>query len=117
MTHNKYSTRYYSSKQEKAVAKTIGGKQVANSGATTFSKGDVTNPDWLIECKTATTAKSSFSIKREWLQKNKEEAFAMNKPYNALCFDFGNGSNRYYVIDEKTFTGLIEALEAYNEEV
>ena len=28
-------TRYYSSKQEKAVAKAIGGKQTPNSGATT----------------------------------------------------------------------------------
>lgn len=100
-------TRFYSNRQEKAVAKQLGGKQTSNSGATAFNKGDVTTDDWLIECKTATTAKASFSIKREWLSKNKEEAFAMGKQYNALCFDFGNGSNRYYVIDEKTFKEVI----------
>lgn len=96
-------TRFYSNKQEKAVAKAVGGKQTANSGATAFQKGDVTTDEWLIECKTATTAKSSFSIKKEWLEKNKEEAFAVGKSHNALCFDFGDNGTRYYVIDEKTF--------------
>ena len=106
----RFNTRYYSNKQEKAVAKTLEGKQTANSGATAFSKGDVTTKDWLIECKTCTTKKASFSIKKEWLDKNKEEAFAMRKPYNALCFDYGN-SSRYYIVDEKTFIKMKEALE------
>lgn len=35
---NKNSTRYYSSKQEKKIAKTVKGKLQANSGATLFSK-------------------------------------------------------------------------------
>ena len=103
-------TRFYSSKQEKAVAKAIGGKQVANSGATAFSKGDVRTADWLIECKTCTTEKKSFSIKKEWMEKNREEAFAMNKDYNALAFDFGDGDN-YYIVDEKTFIRMKEALD------
>lgn len=104
-------TRFYSNKQEKAVAKKIGGKQTANSGATAFSKGDVQTEEWLIECKTTTcTAKASFSIKKQWLEKNKEEAFAMGKYYNALCFDYGDGK-RYYIVDEKTFIKMKEALE------
>jgi len=105
---NKRPTRFYSNRQEKAVAKVIKGKQTANSGATEFKKGDVTTEDWLIECKTATTEKVSFSIKRDWLDKNKEEAFAMNKSYNALCFDFGDNGNRYYIIDEKTFKEVLQ---------
>jgi len=96
-------TRFYSNKQEKQVAKVVRGKQTPNSGATAFVKGDVATDNWLIECKTSTTEKSSFSIKQEWLDKNREEAFAMNKDYNALCFDFGPNTSRYYVIDEKTF--------------
>lgn len=108
-------TRFYSSKQEKAVAKAIGGKQTVNSGATPFSKGDVTTNDWLFECKTSTAAKASFSIKREWLDKNREEAFAMGKYYNALVFDYGNGGKRYYVIDEKTFIKMKEALDEYDD--
>ena len=103
-------TRFYSNRQEKAVAKKVGGKQVANSGATAFSKGDVRTEDWLIECKTATMEKQSFSIKKSWLTKNREEAFAMKKSYNALCFDFGD-ANRYYVVDERTFLKMKEALE------
>ena len=103
-------TRWYSNKQEKAVAKVVDGKQVANSGASDFKKGDVTTNSWLIECKTTTTVKKSFSIKQEWLDKNKEEAFAMNKEYNALAFDFGTGNN-YYIVDERTFIRMKEALE------
>lgn len=106
----KRPTRFYSAKQEKAIAKVIDGKQQSNSGATKFNKGDVINNLFLIEAKTKTTESKSFSIKKEWLEKNKEEAFAMNKSYNALCFDFGDDS-RYYIIDEKTFKLLNELLE------
>ncbi len=103
-------TRWYSNKQEKQVAKVVQGTQVSNSGANDFKKGDVTTDSWLIECKTTTTVKKSFSIKQEWLDKNKEEAFAMNKEYNALAFDFGTGNN-YYIVDERTFIRMKEALE------
>lgn len=107
-------TRWYSSRQEKAIAKVLNGKQQSNSGATKFQKGDVINNLFLIEAKTKTSESKSFSIKKEWLDKNKEEAFAMNKRYNALCFDFGD-NERYYVIDEKTFKLLNELLEMEEE--
>ena len=107
-------TRFYSNKQEKQVAKTLGGRQVSNSGATPFRKGDVTTKEWLIECKTNTTEKKSFSIKKEWLDKNKEEAFAMGKDYNALAFDFGMSDN-YYIVDERTFVKMKAALEKEDE--
>lgn len=110
MTYNKKSTRYYSSRQEKHIAKKVNGKQVANSGATAFNKGDVSADSWLFEAKTKTSESSSFSIKKEWLDKNKEEAFAMQKPYSALVFDFGDGNN-FYVLDEKTFLMLKDLLD------
>lgn len=105
------SNRYYSDKQEKQIAKAIGGKQVSNSGATAFSKGDIKNLQWLIEAKTTTKHKDSFAIKLAWLLKNKEEAFAMNRPYNALAFQFGPDEDNYYIIDEKLFKKLIIFLE------
>lgn len=37
---NKKSTRYYSTQQEKQIAKNVGGRRTANSGATMFSKGN-----------------------------------------------------------------------------
>ena len=95
-------TRFYSSKQEKKIAKEVGGKQVANSGATTFNKGDVTTDSFLIEAKTCTKAKKSFTVKKEWIEKNQEEAFAMGKLYSAVAIDFGEGEN-YYIISQKLF--------------
>ena len=94
------------------MAKVMGGKQTANSGATAFSKGDVRTDKFLLECKTCVEEKKSFSIQKKWLDKNKEEAFAMNKPYSALAFNFGPDGENYYVIDEKLFRQLKDYLES-----
>lgn len=105
------STRDVSSAQEKRIAKALGGKRTSNSGATKFDKGDIVLQEgWLIEAKTCMQPKKSFSIKQEWLKKNKEEMYATGKDYNALCFDFGDGKDRYYVIDENTFKMFIDTL-------
>ena len=104
-------TRFYSKLQEREVAKKLKGKTTANSGATLFYKGDVVTEDWCIECKTATEAKASMSIKREWFQKLREEAFGTGKPYSALVFNYGPGTNNHYVIDEKTFMRMMELFE------
>lgn len=111
-------TRYFSNKQEKHVAKAIGGKQVANSGATKFSKGDVRSDTWLIECKTKTSPSQSMSIKKEWIDKNEEEAFAMGKPHSALCFSFGDLHNdkQYYILNETEFKRFLELEERYERE-
>lgn len=114
MTANKMSTRYYSSRQEKKIAKEVGGKQTANSGATSFSKGDVVTDLFLIEAKTCVTEKKSFTLHKEWFDKNKEEAFAMHKDYSAVVFDFGDGE-QHYVIDSKLFRMLNEYLESLEE--
>lgn len=96
-------TRYYSKQQEKKVAKKLGGKRQANSGATAFQKGDVITDQFLVECKTKTKDSKSFTIKEDWLLKNEEEAFAMNRD-SALCFDFGPSANkRYYIVSERLF--------------
>ena len=104
-------TRFFSKAQETTVAKAVGGKRTANSGATPFSKGDVRTDKFLIECKTCVEEKKSFTIKREWIDKNKEEAFAMNKPYSAIVFNFGPDTENHYVISEKLFKRLQALLE------
>lgn len=109
-------TRFYSNRQEKKVAKAIGGRQTANSGATKFAKGDVNTDLFLIECKTCMTDKKSFSIKEDWLIKNKEEAFDMGKSYNALVFNFGPNSQNYYVLDEYTFKIMLGLLKESEKE-
>ena len=110
-TDEKKPTRYYSKRQEKKVAKTLGGKTQPNSGATPFQKGDLTLDSWLIECKTCTKQQESFSIKKEWLDKNSKEALFVGKPANALAFNFGPDQNNYYIIDEELFMFLVEAFE------
>lgn len=103
-------TRKFSSKQEHRIAKMFDGKVVANSGATKFNKGDVKVDNILIECKTATKPKESFSIKKEWLDKNKEEAFALGIDYTLLAIDFGSEDD-YFIIDKKLAKILIDALK------
>ena len=108
-------TRFYSNRQEKQVAKAIGGKKIANSGATAFSKGDVRTDLFLIECKTCTKEQKTFTIHKEWITKNVEEAFAMRKPYSAIAFDFGDGEQQY-IISEKLFKTLNKHLEDLENE-
>lgn len=114
MRPKRLATRFYSNKQEKHIAKVTGGKQTANSGATAFSKGDVRTDQFLIEAKTCVSEKKSFSIKREWLEKNEEERFAMGKDYSALAFNFGDDEN-YYIISEKLFLKLVKLLKEEEE--
>ena len=107
----KKPTRYYSSKQEKSVAQATGGKQTSNSGATNFGgKGDVLLPghSFLIECKTKTTPSDSISIRKEWIEKNAQEAAFEGKAYSAIAFNFGPGERSYYIIDEFLFQDLLE---------
>ncbi len=108
-------TRFYSNRQEKKVATAVKGKKTANSGATPFSKGDVVTELFLLECKTKTSPSNSMTVKKEWIDKNAEEAFAMNRPYSAVVLDFGDGTN-YYLIDEKLFKRLNEYLRGDNYE-
>lgn len=109
-TTDKNPSRYYSRKQEVATAKKFDGQLTPNSGATRFSKGDLTLSKTLIECKTKMTDSDSISIKKEWLEKNNKEALFMGKPYSALAFNFGPNQPNYYIIDEEMFEYLIEYL-------
>ena len=110
---NVNSTRYYSDLQENSVAKVLNGLKVANSGAGKFSSGDVVIKDasLLLECKTSTAEKKSFSVKKEFLDKNKQEALSNRLMNGCLCFDFGPSTDRYYVIDEKMMKFLVEKLK------
>lgn len=112
---NPKPTRYYSAKQEKAVAKAIGGTQTPNSGATPWQKGDITTDQFLIECKTKTSPSNSISIKKEWLDKNEAEAIFVGKPYTALAFSFGPDEKSYYIIDEYLFETLLAILKENKE--
>lgn len=113
MTKDKNTTRYYSDLHEKSVCKALGARQQPNSGAGKFNKGDVVvdNASLLIECKTSMTEKESVSVKKEWINKNKEEAFSLRLQNYCVCINFGPQTQNYYIIDEQMMKYLVDKLE------
>ena len=107
----KKPTRYYSSLQESDIASAINGRRTPNSGATAWAKGDVSTSQFLLEAKTKTKSSDTITIRKDWFQKNREEAVFMGKPYSALVFNFGPGEENHYVIDEDLFVELLEHLK------
>ena len=106
-------TRWYSNRQEKAVAAAVNGKQSTNSGATLFDKSDVKTDLFTIECKTKTTNSESFTLKRAWFDKQIRESIQMGKPYSAIVINFGPDApynENYYIIDENLFRTLLDYL-------
>lgn len=114
---NKESTRAYSTKHEESVCRAIGGYRQPQSGGGKFRKGDVIAKDssLLVECKCSMSPKESFSIKKEWLEKNREEMWTQRLSNNALCFTFEPNGQNYYVIDERLMKYLVEKLREEDE--
>ena len=96
-----------SSRQEKKVAKAVGGRTTPGSGAGDFKKGDVENKYCLIECKTLIEPKESHRIKKRDLKRIQQQAFEAGKDIAVLAFDFGDGEN-YFILDEKTFLNVMQ---------
>ena len=85
---------------------------------TGFGRGEYKDDNYyfLVECKTATTEKSQFSIKLEWLDKLKHEALMNHKHNFALAFNFGARANEnYFVLDETTFLNMKMVYDEYLE--
>ena len=111
---NKESTRYASSTQEKRIANKLGGIINSNSGAGKFDKSDVVvkEASLSIECKTCLEDKKSFSIKKEWLEKHKEESFSNRLDNTVIAFNFNyQNKSDYYVIDDKLMSFLVGKLK------
>lgn len=111
---NKESTRYFSDLQEKTVAKMLGGQQTASSGSGHFDKSDVIVRDanLSIECKTSMSEKASFSIKKDWIDKHKQEALSMRLYNQALAISFSpEAKENYFLINEKLMKYLVEKLK------
>ena len=108
----KEPTRSFSKRQESHVAKVTGGRRNPNSGATDFGgKADVNIGNRIsVECKTKTSSSKSISIKKEWIEKLRQEAVFDGNRYSALAFSFGPGEENHYIIDEDLFVRLCEVL-------
>ena len=107
------ATRDFSDVQENAVAKALGGHRTANSGATTFSKGDVIVGNVSIECKTKMSPCGSFSVQKSWIDTLERERVEMRKSASAIAISFDAGNSSFYVINEKMMKRLVELI---NEE-
>lgn len=79
--------RRKSMKQEDRLAKELGGRRQAASGALPGRRGDVDVPELLIECKR--TDKKSIRIEIEYLRKITEEASGTGK-VPALSIEIGD---------------------------
>jgi hypothetical protein len=101
-------TRRASARQEKKVARQLGGKVQPNSGATDYYKGDVITDDMLIECKTVMKSQKTVSLKKEWFDKNEQERFAAKKDYCALVFDYGDNGEQYIAMTLRQFNRMME---------
>ena len=111
LTNNKNASKYYSSRQEQYIANLLGGKVQPASGSTGFAKGDIILENWLIEAKTSMKPKSSFAIKKDWIDKNELERLEMHKANSALVFQFEPDGENYFVLSEKTFKKLLDKYE------
>ena len=78
-----------SRKHEDRLAKKLGGKRTAASGAFWNRKGDVRTTDWLVEHKW--TGKASFSIKAAVLEKIVNEAILDSRmPVLGISLNYQN---------------------------
>lgn len=96
------------------MADMFGGRRTSNSGGGKWDKSDVVieDADMLVECKTVTKPRNSFSIKQEWLDKNVQESLSKRKTNSMLAFSFSpDASPTYFVINEKLARFLVEKLK------
>lgn len=107
----KNSTRAKSSQQEKRIAKAMGGRQVIGSGSTPFLKGDVVAGKLFIEAKTKMVPSQQITVKKEWVDKAKEQSLAMRKEDYAIAVSFGD-PKEYYLIEDSFMEDLFKSREA-----
>lgn len=109
------ATRDYSNKQEKHIAKVTGGKVQSNSGGTKFGGGDVHTDKFFIEAKTPTKNQTSFSIKKDWIEKMNEQAYEQGKHEAVLAFRFDpDTDNDLYVLSQRQFLEYLDFKEGKN---
>ena len=101
----------YSASQENDIARLLGGRVQSNSGGTRFGGGDVQTAAFFIEAKTPTKEQTSFSIKREWINKMSEQAFEQGKYHYALAFRFAPDGSDYFVINSRLMRELVKYIE------
>ena len=112
-----YSKKEASLLQEKQVAKLVNGQVQVASGGTPTGGGDVLTDNWFFECKTVTTPKDSYNVKKSIINKMKEQRFEQRKDYCALAFRFSPEDKDYFVIDSDIMQYLLQCQEYYEKSI
>lgn len=98
------SYRKQSDKQEKRVARDVGGRTTIASGQTPIDKADVRSSLVRVECKY--TDKKSFTLKVADLLKVAEQATGDQIPL--FYIEYREAGEGYYVVPESWFLQLLE---------
>jgi hypothetical protein len=110
------STREKSKAHEQYIEGKLDIRRTPNSGATVFKKGDLEDELSLFECKTKMNESKSFSIKKEELDKIREESIARSKTFQFYIFNFGDIKENYVVMELRDFRLMYEDYkELFNE--
>lgn len=101
----RFDPKKKSKKQEKRIAREVGGKQTPGSGSRWNAKGDVKTSSLLIEAKT--TTHRSFSVTSTILDKISEEAVLCGRtPVLSVEITSGIRPKRYAVLAWEDFLAL-----------
>lgn len=87
-----------SRRQEKRLAKKLGGRVQPGSGSGSVNKADVISKSYLCECKT--TSKRQYIITLDMLEKLELEAARIGKE---PLFEIEISGKRFYVVRESDF--------------
>jgi len=122
------STKKFSNMQEKRIAKKLGGKTQPASGALPIAslKSDVKvtdSEDWkvLVSAKTSMVknhqaGKRSFTLKKEWLEEVKHQAFEGGYDFGVVSISFDNRQD-FYILEDVDFENMLKALHEYEAEI
>ena len=103
-----YDVKKVSERQEKRVAKEVGGRTTPASGAIENFKGDVRSSKFLIECKT--TEKDKYSLKFEVWEKIYKESLKDGFRIPVMCIELNDGETKLAIVENDTinFSALHE---------
>ena len=102
----------FSIRQEDNIANTVGGRVTPSLGVGHFKKDIIVDDaSFLIECKTTSGVKDYFTIRKYWLDNNVKEAKEQGCDNSAIAFNFTQGGNYYFIIDEQLLLILLDKLK------
>jgi hypothetical protein len=91
-----------SRRQEKTVARSLGGRTIAGSGSGWAVKNDVRTADWSIECKT--TSKKSYTLTNDALIAAEKHALL---DFRKMAFAIEMCGRMWVVLPYETFTEMV----------